>query len=48
VQTKKLAPGSVGMVPDALRFLYRVTLKRGWVPGDIPMPQKAAQFAGAA
>jgi integrase/recombinase XerD len=40
VQTKKLAPGSVGVAPAALRSLYRVTLKRGWVPGDIPMPKK--------
>ena len=40
MQTKKLAPGSVGVAPAALRFLYRVTLKRGWVPGDISMPKK--------
>src|SRR2546428_6794718 len=28
VQTKKLAPSSVGTATAALRFLYRVTLKR--------------------
>jgi hypothetical protein len=40
MQNKKLAPGSVCMAPDARRFLYRMTLKRGWVPGNIPMPKK--------
>jgi integrase/recombinase XerD len=40
VQTKKLAPGSVGVHHAALRFPNEVTLKRGWVPGDIPMPTK--------
>lgn len=40
VQTRKLAPSSVGTATAALRFLYRVTLKRDWTPDDIPMPKK--------
>lgn len=40
VQTRKLAPSSVGTATAALRFLYRVTLKRDWMPDDIPMPKK--------
>ena len=33
-------PSSVGIATAALRFLYRVTLKRDWTPDDIPMPKK--------
>jgi site-specific recombinase XerD len=40
VQTRQLAPSSVGTATAALRFLYRVTLKRDWTPDDIPMPKK--------
>jgi len=39
-KTCKLAPGSVSIATAALRFLYKVTLKREWVPDDIPMPKK--------
>jgi site-specific recombinase XerD len=38
---KKLAPGSILIAVAALRFLYKVSLKRGW-PFDevIPAPKK--------
>jgi integrase/recombinase XerD len=39
--TRKLAPSSVSIATSALRFLYKVTLKREWTPDDIPMPRKA-------
>jgi len=39
-KTRKLAPGSVSIATAALRFLYKVTLKRDWMPDDIPMPKK--------
>ena len=39
-KTCKLAPGSVSIATAALRFLYKVTLKREWVTDDIPMPKK--------
>jgi site-specific recombinase XerD len=38
---KKLAPGSVLIAVAALRFLYKVSLKRDWQFGDvIPAPKK--------
>ena len=38
---KKLAPGSVLIAVCALRFLYRVTLRKDWVFQDvIPAPKK--------
>ena len=37
---RKLSPASVCMVSGALRFVYRVTLKRKWVDNEIPMPKK--------
>jgi site-specific recombinase XerD len=37
---RKLAPGSLGPTIGALRFLYRVTLKRGWRDEDFPLPKK--------
>ena len=37
---RSLTASSVGIATSALRFLYRVTLKRGWTPDDIPMPKK--------
>ena len=37
---KKLAPGTIGMIVAALRFLYNVTLQRQWVLEQvIPMPK---------
>jgi integrase/recombinase XerD len=38
---KKLAPGSIVIAVSALRFLYRVTLKKEWLVDDvIPAPKK--------
>ena len=41
IKVRKLAPGSISSAASALRFLYKVTLKRAWTPDDIPMPRKA-------
>ena len=40
VKDRHLAASSVGTATAALRFLYRVTLKRDWTSDDIPMPKK--------
>ena len=37
---RKLAAGSICIIASALRFLYRVTLKRAWVDAEIPLPKK--------
>lgn len=37
---RHLEASSVGITTAALRFLYRVTLKRDWSTDDIPMPKK--------
>src|SRR5215831_7247806 len=38
---KKLAPGSILIAVSALRFLYKVTLKKTWLlPDIIPAPKK--------
>jgi len=37
---RKLAPGSLSIIASALRFLYKVTLKRDWVDAEIPLPKK--------
>jgi integrase/recombinase XerD len=37
---RKLAPGSLCLIAAALRFLYKVTLKREWVDAEIPLPKK--------
>lgn len=39
-QTRMLAPSSVSVATGALRFLYKVTLKRGWAVDEIPMPKR--------
>ena len=39
-EERKLAPGSLGPTIGALRFLYRVTLKRAWSDEDFPLPKK--------
>jgi site-specific recombinase XerD len=36
---RKLAPGSLSIIASALRFLYKVTLKREWVDAEIPLPK---------
>ena len=35
-----LAPSSVSVATGALRFLYKVTLKRDWAVDEIPMPKR--------
>jgi len=44
VDVRKLSPKSVGIATSALRFLYKVTLKRDWTVDDIPMPKKPFQL----
>src|SRR3990172_4539899 len=39
-KTRKLSPSSVSVATGALRFLYKVTLKRGWSVDEIPMPKR--------
>jgi len=39
-QTRMLSPGSVSVATGALRFLYKVTLKRPWAWEEIPMPKR--------
>ena len=36
---RKLSPGSLCIIASALRFLYKVTLKREWVDAEIPLPR---------
>ena len=36
---RKVAPGTLSIVAAALRFLYKVTLKREWVDTEIPRPK---------
>jgi integrase/recombinase XerD len=38
---RKLSPGSIQIAIAALRFLYKVTLKKSWTLGDVlPLPKK--------
>jgi site-specific recombinase XerD len=39
-QTRMLSPSSVSVATGALRFLYKVTLKRNWAVEDLPMPKR--------
>ena len=39
-QTRMLAASSVSVATGALRFLYKVTLKRPWGVEEIPMPKR--------
>jgi integrase/recombinase XerD len=41
---RKLAPGSLYPTVGALRFLYRVTLKREWSDEDFPLPKKPVKL----
>ena len=43
-EERKLAPGSLGPTIGALRFLYRVTLKRDWSDEDFPLPKKPVRL----
>jgi len=40
-QTRMLSPSSVSVATGALRFLYKVTLKRDWSVEEIPMPKRS-------
>lgn len=40
VEARKLAPRSISIAVSALRFLYKVTLKRPWAVDEIPMPKQ--------
>ena len=39
-QTRRLSPSSISVATGALRFLYKVTLKRDWAVEEIPMPKR--------
>jgi site-specific recombinase XerD len=39
-QTRNLSPSSLSVATGALRFLYKVTLKRNWAVEEIPMPKR--------
>jgi site-specific recombinase XerD len=39
VEDCKLAPSSVSIAVSALRFLYKVTLKKPWAPDEIRCPR---------
>ncbi|QUN32219.1 site-specific integrase (plasmid) [Cupriavidus sp. KK10] len=43
-EERKLAPASLGATIGALRFLYRVTLKRDWSDDDFPLPRKPVRL----
>jgi site-specific recombinase XerD len=40
IEERKLAAGSLSVVAAALRFLYKITLRRAWSDDDIPMPKR--------
>jgi integrase/recombinase XerD len=40
LKDKKLTPKSIGIAAAALRFLYKVTLKRDWAVEEIPLPKQ--------
>jgi len=44
LEERKLAPASLGATIGALRFLYRVTLKRDWSDEDFPLPRKPVRL----
>jgi integrase/recombinase XerD len=44
LQDRKLAPESVNQFVSALRFLYRVTLKRPWTEESFPRPKRPAKL----
>lgn len=44
LEERKLAAGSLSVAAAALRFLYKVTLRRPWNDGDIPMPKRPVKL----
>ena len=40
LEERRLAAGSLSVVAAALRFLYKITLRRAWNADDIPMPKR--------
>lgn len=40
LEERKLAAGSLSVVAAALRFLYKITLRRAWNDDDTPMPKR--------
>ena len=40
LKDRKLTPNSIGMAAAALRFLYKVSLKREWTVEEIPLPKQ--------
>ncbi|MFT0174492.1 phage integrase N-terminal SAM-like domain-containing protein [Paraburkholderia mimosarum] len=44
-EERKLAPASRSPTIDALRFLYRVTLKRDWSDEDFPLSRKTGRVS---
>jgi integrase/recombinase XerD len=44
LEVRKLAPGSLSIATSALRFLYKVTLKRDWPLEELPLPKKALKL----
>jgi site-specific recombinase XerD len=40
IEERRLAAGSLSMVAAALRFLYKITMRRPWNDDDIPMPKR--------
>ena len=40
IEEPKLAAGGLSVVAAALRFLYKITLRRAWNDDDIPMPKR--------
>jgi len=41
---RKLAPASVQLAVGALRFLYRITLRRDWCDEDFPLPKRPVKL----
>ena len=44
---RKLAPSSIQLAVGALRFLYRITLKRDWNDEDFPLPKRPPRSAAS-
>jgi integrase/recombinase XerD len=44
LQDRKLAPESVNQFVSAVRFLYRVTLKRAWPEENFPRPKRPSKL----